>query len=208
VPHALYLHSALVIDRFSSRLRVRSFRFAALDATRVDVVLALMIAGVVNLAMLLAGAGALQGSGVASLDDVHARLGSVLGSGVALLFALALLASGFASSSVGTYAGSVILQGFLRRQVPRLLRRLVTLIPALVLIAAGADPTRMLVLSQVVLSFGIPFALWPLVALTRDPDVMGDMVNRGAATFFAVLAATAVTVLNVVLVALTITGCL
>ncbi len=206
MPHAIYLHSALVVDRFGSKLRSRGFRHAALRATRVDVVLALAVAGAVNIAMMLAGAGALQGRGVESLDDVYTGLGSVLGQATAVMFAVGLLASGFASSSVGTYAGSVILEGFLQRRIALPVRRLITLAPALLLIALGLDPTQMLIVSQVVLSFGIPFALWSLVILTRNRPLMGDLVNRRGTTAVASVAAMAITVLNVMLVVLTVTG--
>ena len=204
MPHAIYLHSALVRDRFGSQLRNPAFRWRALRATRVDVLLAMTIAGAVNLAMVLAGAGALHGQGVESLDDVFSSLKVVLGNSTAVLFAVALLASGFASSSVGTYAGSVILEGFLKRRIALPVRRLITLVPALGIIALGLDPTLMLVLSQVVLSFGIPFALWPLVILTRDRRVMGDMVNKRRTTAAAAVAATVISALNVTLVVLTL----
>lgn len=204
MPHAIYLHAALVRDRFGSQLRSAQVRRQLIRVTRTDVVLAMAVAGGINLAMMLAGAGALQGLGVESLADVHAGLDDVLGPAVAMLFAVALLASGFASSSVGTYAGSVIIEGFLRRRIALPVRRLVTLLPALGVVALGLDPTRMLVLSQVVLSFGIPFALWPLVLLTRDSRVMGDLVNRARTTAAAVAAAVAISALNIALVVMTV----
>jgi manganese transport protein len=125
---------------------------------------------------------------------------------IALLFALGLLASGLASTAVGCYAGAVIMQGRLHRRIPLLLRRVITLIPALAVLAAGLDPTRALVLSQVVLSFGIPFALIPLVILTARRDVMGDHVSHRATTAVAGLVAAAIVTLNVVLIVLTLTG--
>ena len=204
MPHAIYLHSALVRDRFGSQLNESSFRRQVLQATRTDVLLAMAVAGAVNLAMIITGAAALQGRGITSLDDVFSGICDVLGGGAAVLFALALLASGFASSSVGTYAGSVILEGFLQRNVALPVRRLITLAPALAIIAMGLDPTVMLVVSQVVLSFGIPFALWPLVIFTRDPRVMGDLVNQRRTTIAATLAATAISALNLTLIVLTI----
>lgn len=206
MPHAIYLHSALVRDRFGAQLNGRQRRRDLLRATRVDVVFAMAIAGAVNLAMILAGAGALQGLGVETLDDVYSGLDQVLGTTAAVLFAVGLLASGFASSSVGTYAGSVILEGFLQRRIALPVRRLITLAPALAIVAVGLDPTQMLVISQVVLSFGIPFALWPLVILTRNSGVMGEMVNKPATTIAAVCAATVISVLNITLIVLTITA--
>ncbi|REF98320.1 manganese transport protein [Asanoa ferruginea] len=206
MPHAIYLHSALVVDRFGDRLGDPASRHRLLRASRVDVLTAMTVAGGVNLAMLLVAAAALAGSGADSLDAVHAGLGSVLGSGTALLFALALLASGIASSSVGTYAGAVILEGFVGLRVHPLFRRLATLAPALVVLALGLEPTRALVLSQVVLSVGIPFALVPLILLTRDRRVMGALTNKRSTTATATVVAGLVSALNVVLIGSTVTG--
>jgi manganese transport protein len=171
-----------------------------------DVAVAMALAGAVNLAMVVLAAAALSGSGADSLDAAHGAIGERLGQLPALLFALALLASGFASSSVGTYAGSVILEGFWQRHVPLAVRRLITLAPALVILAIGIDPSRALVVSQVVLSFGIPCALWPLVKLTATRRIMGSLVNRLTTTLTACLVATAVSALNVVLIVLTLRG--
>jgi manganese transport protein len=206
MPHAIWLHGALVTDRHGKALRSASGRLRVLRATRVDVSVAMALAGAVNLAMVVVAAAALTGTGADSLDAAHAAIGDRLGGLPALLFALALLASGFASSSVGTYAGSVILDGFWRRSIPLAARRLITLVPALVILALGLDPSRALVVSQVVLSFGIPCALWPLVRLTASRRVMGELVNRRATTLTACLVAAAVSALNVVLVALTLRG--
>jgi manganese transport protein len=206
MPHAIYLHSALVRDRFGTQVNGHQRRRDLLRATRIDVLFAMAIAGAVNLAMILAGAGALQGLGVESLGDVYDGLDKVLGTTTAVLFAVGLLASGFASSSVGTYAGSVILEGFLQRRIALPVRRLITLAPALAIVAIGLDPTQMLVTSQVVLSFGIPFALWPLVILTRNPRVMGEMVNKPRTTVAAACAATVISALNITLIVLTITA--
>ena len=134
---------------------------------------------------------------VDTIEGAHAGIDQVLGPTAALLFALALLASGFAASGVGTLSGQVVMQGFIRRRIPLVVRRLVTLAPALVVIAAGVDPTRALVISQVVLSFGIPFALIPLVLLTRRRDVMGVLVNRRLTTLVAAAVATVIPRLNV-----------
>jgi manganese transport protein len=205
MPHVDYLHSALVRDRYGERLTEGPKR-RLLRVVRIDVVVAMAVAGAVNLAMLVVAAASLRGQGVESLAEAHDALRGALGSTAAVLFALALLASGFASSSVGTYAGAVVLAGFLRRQIPLLARRLITLVPAVVVVAVGVDPTRALVLSQVLLSFGIPFALWPLVLLSRRRDVMGSFVNRRRTTAAATLTAAAVTALNAVLVASVITA--
>ena len=197
MPHVIYLHSALTADRIAGAdaQEVRSL----LRHQRLDVVLAMGLAGLVNLAMLVLAARLFFGAGVAGVDTlegVHAALGRVAGEPAALAFGIALLASGFASSGVGTYAGQVVMQGFLQRRIPLLLRRALTMAPALVVLALGVDPTQALVLSQVVLSFGIPFALVPLVLLTRRADVMGPLVNRPLTTGVASVIAGIVIALN------------
>ncbi|GAB3833304.1 Nramp family divalent metal transporter [Kribbella italica] len=206
MPHAIWLHGALVTDRHWKSIRSAAGKQRVLRATRIDVGVAMALAGAVNLAMVVLAAAALSGSGADSLDAAHVAIGDRLGQLPALLFALALLASGFASSSVGTYAGSVILEGFWQRHVPLAVRRLITLLPALIVLAIGIDPSRALVVSQVVLSFGIPCALWPLVRLTASRRVMGALVNRLRTTLLACLVAAAVSVLNVVLIVLTVRG--
>jgi manganese transport protein len=179
MPHVIYLHSAMTKDRTPSRDdrdRRRLLRFQQLD-----VLTALGLAGLVNMAMLAVAARTFHTPALAGLDTIgqaHAELGRLAGGGAALVFAVALLASGVSSSSVGTYAGEVIMAGFVRLRVPLPARRAVTMIPALAILAAGANPTSALVLSQVVLSFGVPFALVPLVILTSRRDVMGCHVNR------------------------------
>ena len=200
MPHAVYLHSALARDRHGRNP-------ALLGTTKVDVVVAMMLAGAVNMAMLLLAASALQGKdGVDTLEGAHAAVGATLGGGVALLFASGLLASGFASTAVGCHAGAVVMGGLLRVRIPLLARRLVTLVPALVILAFGVDPTFALVLSQVVLSFGIPFALVPLVWLTARRSVMGSCANRRPVTVAAGAVAFAVVVLNVALIYLTVSA--
>lgn len=206
MPHAIWLHGALVTDRHSKMLASHPGRHLLLKATRLDVTVAMALAGAVNLSMVVVAAAALTGTGAESLTDAHGAMAERLGGTAALLFALALLASGFASSSVGTYAGSVILDGFWQRHVSLFVRRLVTLLPALAILALGIEPSRALVISQVVLSFGIPCALWPLVRLTASDRVMGDMVNRRATTLAACVVAGAVSLLNVVLIVLTFGG--
>ena len=181
MPHAVYLHSGLARDRHGHPEGPQ--RRWLLRVTRMDVGLAMLVAGAVNLAMLLVAATNLQGrENTDSIEGAHAAVRDTLGPTVALFFAIGLLASGLASSSVGAYAGAMIMQGLLRVSFPLLLRRLITLIPALVIVAVGVDPSRALVLSQVVLSFGIPFALIPLVRLTSDRALMGDDTNHRVTT--------------------------
>ena len=206
MPHAIYAHSALTRDRFGF-VAEGPTRQRVLRATRVDVTVALAIAGTVNVVILLLAASTLPGvDGAATLEGAHAAISAALGPVVATLFAVGLLASGLASTSVGAYAGAEIMQGLLRVRVPLLARRLVTLIPALVLLAIGVDPTLTLVLSQVVLSFGIPFALIPLVRYTSQRALLGDAANRWWTTALAVIAAVLLVGLNVTLVALLISG--
>jgi manganese transport protein len=203
MPHVIYLHSSL-----SRRDGGLADRRRALRSARADIGVALGVAGLVNVSMLLVAAGALHGTAAPaeSLEDMHAGLGALLGPGAALAFALALLASGLAASSVGTMSGQVVMEGFLRRRVPLTLRRLVTMAPALAILATGVDPTRALVLSQVVLSFGIPFALIPLVLLARRKDVMGALVNRRATTVAGTAIALLISGLNVFLLVRTVLG--
>ena len=202
MPHAIWLHGALVTDRHRAVLGSERGKVRVLKATRVDITLAMGLAGAVNLAMVVLAAAALTGTGIDSLDAAHAAIGDRLGSAPALLFALALLASGFASSSVGTYAGSVIVDGFSRRRIPLPVRRLATLAPAVLVLALGLDPSRALVVSQVVLSFGIPCALWPLVRITANRRLMGRFTNRVTTTVIAALIAAAIAALNLALIVL------
>ncbi|MFT4213445.1 MAG: Nramp family divalent metal transporter [Microbacterium sp.] len=178
-----------------------------LRATRWDVTIALVVAGTVNLAILLLAAANLAGQpGTDTLEGAHAALASGLGAATATLFAVGLLASGLASTAVGAYAGAEIMQGLLRIRIPLLARRIATLLPALVLLSAGVDPTWALVVSQVVLSFGIPFALVPLVAFTARAELLGTFRNRWWTTFGGVLAALSLIGLNAVLLWLLLTG--
>ncbi len=206
MPHAVYLHSGLVRDRHGHP-EPGSPRRRLLAATRADVAVAMLLAGAVNIAMLLVAATHLQGrENTDSIEGAFHAVRDTLGTGVALLFAIGLLASGLASTSVGAYAGAMIMEGLLEVRVPLLVRRLVTLVPALVILGVGFDPSRALVLSQVVLSFGIPFALIPLVRLTSDVTVMGDGVNRRLTTALGWLIAAVISVLNAVLIYLTVRG--
>ncbi|SFK85019.1 MULTISPECIES: Nramp family divalent metal transporter [Amycolatopsis] len=205
MPHAVYLHSGLSRDRHG---RATDGRLTTLlRATRLDVTLAMLLAGAVNLSMVLLAATVLRGrSDVDSIAGAHSAIGELLGGGMALLFAVGLLASGLASTSVGAYAGAMIMQGLLRKRIPLLLRRLITLTPAIVVLAIGVDPSRALVISQVVLSFGIPFALVPLVRITGDRRLMGESANHRVTTVLAWAIAGVISVLNVVLVYLTFAG--
>jgi len=200
MPHAVYLHSALVRDRHG-RADAVSAR-PVLGAIKADVVLAMLVAGSVNIGMLLVAGSALFGLELDNLTQVHGAIRAGLGEVLGLLFALALLASGLASTSVGGYAGAVIMDGLLHRRVPLLWRRLVTAVPALALLALGADPTQLLILSQVVLSFGIPFALIPLVRLARDRTLMGPVPTHPATIAVAWAVAAAIVALNAVLLVL------
>jgi manganese transport protein len=201
MPHVIYLHSALTQKRIvgrDARERRRILRFE-----KIDVVIAMSIAGVVNLSMMIVAAALFHGSGLAGVDTIEGAFDGFrsLGSpGAATIFGVALLASGFASSSVGTMAGQVVMQGFIRRRIPIFVRRAVTLAPALVVLAIGLDPTDALVASQVVLSFGIPFALVPLVMLGSRRDVMGALVNPRWLTALAGTLATLIICLNVFLI--------
>ena len=200
MPHAIYLHSALTKGRMpvrNDRERGRVLRFE-----RLDVLVALGLAGIVNMAMLAVAAKLFHSSGhtnISTIPQAHAGFGHLVGGTAALAFAVALLASGASSSSVGTYAGQVVMAGFINLRVSLLLRRAVTMIPALIVLAIGVNPTSALVLSQVVLSFGIPFALIPLVLLTRRPDIMGTHVNRSLTTRIAWAVAILISALNVFL---------
>ncbi|MDH6531912.1 manganese transport protein [Aurantimicrobium minutum] len=206
MPHAIYAHSALTRDRFGQVLAGVE-RGRILKATRVDVTVALVIAGGVNLAMLLTAAVSLQGlPGTDTLEGVYAALTTNLGPVIAVMFAVGLLASGLASTSVGAYAGAEIMSGLTDIQIPLLWRRVITLIPAFVILSIGADPTWALIISQVILSFGIPFALIPLVWLTRDKSILGVDINTKLTTGLAIVGAAFVIALNLILLWVTFTG--
>ena len=207
MPHVIYLHSALMQERVrpeSDEQARRLYKY-----TRVDVIIAMTIAGLINVAMLVTAASTFYKSGllhVASLDNAHRTLNGILGRGSSTLFALALLGSGLSSSTVGTLAGQVVMQGFIRRRIPVWVRRFVTMLPALIVIAIGVDPSRTLVLSQVVLSFGIPFALVPLVLFTSRASIMGKLVNHRATIAAAAVVASVISALNVFLLVQTFGG--
>jgi manganese transport protein len=207
MPHVIYLHSALTKVR--SRTETDASRRETLRAQRIDVIVALGTASLINVAMLVLAASLLHRTGLGGADPIvlaHSELGRLVGGGAALAFAVALLASGLSSSSVGTYAGQVVMRGFVKRGVPLFVRRGITMLPALVVLALRLPATDSLVLSQVVLSFGIPFALVPLIVLTRRKDVMGHFVNRRATTVVTSCCALLIIGLNTYLVVATVTS--
>jgi len=200
MPHVIYLHSALTQRRIvpenddEARLLYRY--------TRIDVLIAMVLAGLINISMLVVAATVFFGSGlthVASLETAHRTLEPILGGASGTLFALALTASGLSSSTVGTMSGQVVMQGFVRRRIPIFVRRAVTMAPAFVVLGLTTDITRTLVISQVVLSFGIPFALLPLVFFTSKRDVMGKLVNRPLTIAAGALVAALISSVNVYL---------
>jgi len=205
MPHVIYLHSALTQDRIQPRNEKE--RHALINFQKLDVGLAMGIAGFINISMLAIAAAVLGGTGVDSIEGAFNGLKELVSPTAGLAFGLALLASGIAASSVGTFAGQVVMQGFIDRTIPLFLRRAVTMAPALIILAIGLDPTRALVISQVVLSFGIPFALVPLIMLTARRDVMGKgFENHRATTIVASFFAAVIIALNLFLLYLTFTG--
>jgi manganese transport protein len=206
MPHVIYLHSALARDRHGITKdpgRIRTL----LRATRWDVGAALVVAGAINISMLLLAAASLRGvEGTDSIEGAHAAIVAALGPVIGVVFAVGLLASGLASTSVGTYAGASIMGGLLRVKIPLLVRRVVTMIPALFVLGIGFDPTQALVLSQVVLSFGIPFALIPLVRFASSKTLMGDFANATWLRWASWVATAAIVGINVVLIVLVIAG--
>jgi manganese transport protein len=202
MPHAVYLHSALVRDRHGKA--DAACAESTLSGIRVDVTLAMIVAGSVNIGMLLLAASTLPGLEIDSLQGAQAAIGDRLGSVIAWAFALGLLASGLASTSVGGYAGAVIMDGLLRRRIPLLARRLITAVPALILLGLGLEPTGLLIISQVILSFGIPFALVPLVRLAAAESLMRLAPTRQLTVRLAWLVIGIVSALNVILIVLTV----
>jgi manganese transport protein len=200
MPHVIYLHSALTQDRIVAESEASARQL--MRYTQIDVIVAMALAGLINMSMLVMAASTFWRSGlpnVDSLEGAHSTLEPILGGAASALFAIALLGSGLSSSAVGTLSGQVVMQGFIRRRIPVWVRRVVTMIPAFVVVAIGVNPSRTLVLSQVVLSFGIPFALVPLVYFTSRRDLMGALVNRRVTTAAAVLVAAGIIALNVFL---------
>ena len=197
MPHVIYLHSALTQSRVRGRTEAELKRIQRFE--RIDVLMAMTIAGLVNLSMLAIFAARFYGTDAESIEDAYHGLYADPGRWAAILLGVALLASGLSSSSVGTLAGQVVVQGFIRRQIPLFARRAITAAPALIVAVVGVDPTRALVLSQVVLSFGIPFALIPLVLFTSNRRVMGGLVNNRLTTVAAWAIACVISALNVFL---------
>jgi manganese transport protein len=207
MPHVIYLHSALTQRRVVGATEAEQQKIFSFE--RWDVIIAMSLAGLINIAMLTIAAAAFYGRGIGpiqDLDQAFAGLRVQLGHGADIFFGLGLLASGLSSSSVGTLAGQVVMQGFIRRQIPLFLRRAITMAPALIVIAVGLDPSRALVLSQVVLSFGIPFALIPLLMFCRNRDLMGTLVNNRATTLVATGVVGVIVALNVFLISLLVSG--
>ncbi|GAB4485535.1 MAG: Nramp family divalent metal transporter [Anaerolineales bacterium] len=200
MPHAIYLHSALTQGRIvvkNPQMQQKLFRYEI-----IDVVVAMGAASLINMAMLIMAAATFHQTGltnVGSIEEAHRTLEPLLGRASQYIFGISLLASGLSSSSVGTMAGQVIMQGFLHKHIAPWIRRLATILPSLLVIASGLDPTRTLVLSQVVLSFGLPFAIIPLIQFTRRRDIMGELVNRPLTTFLASIAAALIIALNLFL---------
>jgi manganese transport protein len=207
MPHVIYLHSALTQRRVVGKTdeqKKKIFRFET-----IDVVIAMGLAGVINMSMLSMAAALFNSRGlewVTDIDVAFEQMRVLEGNGLAILFGVALLASGFSSSSVGTMSGQVVMQGFINRRIPLFLRRLITMIPALAILAVGLNPSRSLVISQVVLSFGIPFALIPLLLFCRNRDVMGVLVNHRLTTAVATVVVTLIVCLNVFLLYRTFFG--
>ncbi len=205
MPHAVYLHSSLARDRHGHP-EAGPQRRRLLRVTQWDVVLAMMVAGAVNVAMLLVAALNMHGRGGATIEGAYTAVHDTVNPTIAVFFAVGLLASGLASASVGAYAGAMIMQGLVHRSVPMVLRRLITLVPAALILASGFNPTRALVLSQVVLSFGIPFAVLPLVRLTGNRRLMGADMNSKFTSVFGWAVGVLISLLNVALIVLTVTG--
>ena len=206
MPHVIYLHSALTQRRVVGATDAEQLKIFSFE--KWDVIIAMSVAGLVNIAMLTIAAAVFHGRGVSvdTLDQAFRGLGIQLGNGADIFFGLGLLASGLSSSSVGTLAGQVVMQGFIHRQIPLFLRRAITMAPALIVIGVGLDPTRALVLSQVVLSFGIPFALIPLVIFCRDRGLMGTLVNHRTTTLISSAVVAVIVSLNIFLISLLVTG--
>lgn len=207
MPHVIFLHSALTQERIVTRqpdqMR-RLFRFEI-----IDVVLAMGLAGLINAAMLMMAAATFHRHGltnVGTIEEAYRTLEPLLGSAASWVFAISLLASGLSSSSVGTMSGQVVMQGFLHQHIPVWIRRLATMVPSLTVIMIGLDPTRTLVISQVVLSFGLPFAIIPLILFTRRADLMGVLVNKHVTTIVISVIAGLIILLNMYLLYQTFVG--
>ncbi len=207
MPHVIYLHSSLTQSRIVPETDAEAKKL--LRYTRIDVIVAMTIAGLINMAMLVMAASTFFDKGltdIGSIESAHKTLEPLLGSASAAIFAIALIGSGLSSSAVGTLAGQVVMQGFIRKQIPIVVRRLVTMAPAFIAIGVGVNPSRTLVISQVVLSFGIPFALVPLVMFTSKRSLMGVLVNHRVTVVAAWVVAGLIISLNVFLLSQTFLG--
>jgi manganese transport protein len=207
MPHVIYLHSSLTQSRIVPETDAEAKKL--LRYTRIDVIVAMSIAGLINMAMLVMAASTFYDKGlrnIGSIESAHRTLQPLLGSASATIFAIALIGSGLSSSAIGTLAGQVVMQGFIRKQIPIWVRRIVTMAPAFIAIGIGVNPSRTLVISQVVLSFGIPFALVPLVMFTSRHSVMGALVNRRITVIAAWIVAGLIIALNIFLLKQTIFG--
>jgi len=207
MPHVIFLHSSLTQKRIVVRTPAKLRKLFRYELT--DVVVAMGVAGLINVAMLIMAAATFYRTGltnVGTIQEAHQTLQPLLGRASSIFFALALLASGLSSSSVGTMAGQVIMQGFLKIEIPVWIRRLATMVPSLLVILIGLDPTRTLVISQVLLSFGLPFAVIPLIIFTSRRKLMKTLVNRQVTTLLAIFVAAIIVILNLYLIVQTLTG--
>jgi manganese transport protein len=207
MPHVIYLHSSLTQRRVEGKTDEEKKKIFGFE--RIDVIIAMAIAGTINASMLIMAAALFHANGLTDVGDIDLafeQLRVLVSDNAAILFGLALLSSGFSSSSVGTMSGQVVMQGFINRRIALWLRRLITMLPALTILAVGINPSRSLVISQVVLSFGIPFALIPLLIFCRNRDVMGVLVNRRLTTAVATIVITLIVSLNVFLLYQTFFG--
>jgi manganese transport protein len=207
MPHVIFLHSALTQGRIVARTPLLLKKVVRFE--RIDVLIAMSLAGCVNAAMLIMAASTFFSAGlsqIGTIEEAYKTLTPLLGQAASWVFAISLIASGLSSTTVGTMAGQIIMQGFLRRRIPIGIRRSITMLPALLVIIIGLEPTRTLVLSQVILSFGIPFALVPLILFTRRKDVMGELVNHQLTTVLAGIVAGLIIALNLFLIYQTFFG--
>jgi manganese transport protein len=207
MPHVVYLHSALQTNRVQAATLQE--RRTLLTFNKWDCIAGLGLAGLVNLAMLCVGSALFHRPGLTDVSDlvsVHAHLATMVGGGAALAFGVALMASGLSSSSVGTYAGQIVMAGFMNWRIPVVARRAMTMAPSLLILALAVNTSQALVYSQIILSFGIPFALIPLLIISRDATIMTDMANRRVTNVLMLLTTATVTALNLYLLFGTLTG--
>lgn len=207
MPHVIFLHSALTQGRIVTRMPRLLKKLVRFE--RIDIVIAMSLAGCVNAAMLIMAASTFYSAGlsqIGTIEEAYRTLTPLLGQAASWVFAISLIASGLSSTTVGTMAGQIIMQGFLRWSIPVWIRRSVTMLPSLIVIIVGLEPTRTLVISQVILSFGIPFALVPLIMFTRRENIMGGLVNHWLTTVLASIVAGLIITLNIFLLYQTFFG--